>query len=64
MYFINRFRTLVGLEKAKGAAIICVEEMTAQFDKEFRSDYTPASEWEYEFKMTCFRELINAIRSY
>lgn len=65
MYLINRFRAIeISLEKSKGAAIITAEELHAAWDKNYKNDYTPDSEMEWEKINLMHEELVNAIRAF
>lgn len=59
MYYINIYRTIVGLEKSKAAAIILVDHMKQSYDR-FNKD----EEMEYEKNILMFDTLVECIKAY
>lgn len=58
-YLFGRFQSVVPHEKAKAAAIICVEEMKQSYDKINKDE-----EMLWEKRMMMFDETIKGIRAF
>ena len=66
MGYINLFRTVVGLDKAKQCAIIHVQGLRASWEKYFiPSSFNPVdADMEYQYYTEIFDKIEKAIRAY